>query len=78
MTNIERLLQKAAEQGASDLHITAKNPPWIRRNGRLICLEEEVFSAEGEEELLYAFLDERQRAKLVEIGRASCRERVSS
>ena len=69
MTNIERLLQKAAEQGASDLHITAKNPPWIRRNGRLICLEEEVFSAEGEEELLYAFLDERQRAKLVEAGK---------
>ena len=54
----------AAEQGASDLHLTAGAPPMMRLNGVITPLTEEPLSAEDTRRLVVETLKEAQRAKL--------------
>src|SRR6266513_4585940 len=58
------LLVLAAEQGASDLHLTAGAPPMMRVNGAIKPLTEEALSAEDTRRLVVETLKEGQRAKL--------------
>src|SRR5207249_4609387 len=54
----------AAEQGASDLHLTAGAPPMMRIAGVIKPLTEELLSAEDTRRLVVEALKEGQRAKL--------------
>jgi len=54
----------AAEQGASDLHLTAGAPPMTRVAGVIHPLTEESLSAEDTRRLVIDVLKEGQRAKL--------------
>src|SRR6266403_6334518 len=54
----------AAEQGASDLHLTAGAPPMLRVAGVIPPLTEEPLSAEDTRSLVIDVLKEGQRAKL--------------
>ena len=54
----------AAEQGASDLHLTAGSPPMMRIAGVIQPLTEEALSAEDTRRLVVDALKEGQRAKL--------------
>src|SRR2546421_2984895 len=54
----------AAEQGASDLHLTAGAPPMMRVAGVIKPLTEEPLSAEDTRRLVIESLKEGQRAKL--------------
>jgi twitching motility protein PilT len=54
----------AAEQGASDLHLTAGAPPMMRIAGVIKPLTEEALSAEDTRRLVVDALKEAQRAKL--------------
>ena len=40
MSQITEILEKAKQEGASDLHITVGIPPKMRVNGKLITLDE--------------------------------------
>jgi twitching motility protein PilT len=54
----------AAQQGASDLHLTAGAPPMMRAAGVIQPLTEEALSAEDTRRLVIDALKEGQRAKL--------------
>jgi twitching motility protein PilT len=54
----------AAEQGASDLHLTAGAPPMMRINGAIQPLAEEALSPEDTRRLVIDALKEGQRARL--------------
>jgi twitching motility protein PilT len=54
----------AAQQGASDLHLTAGAPPMMRVSGVIHPLSEEPLSAEDTRRLVIDTLKEGQRAKL--------------
>ncbi len=58
---IDELLRYAAKYGASDLHITAGNPPIIRVNGRLKKIPGPALSADDARALVYSILTEEQR-----------------
>src|SRR5215471_15430077 len=57
-------LALAAEQGASDLHLTVGSPPMMRVAGVIQSLTEEPLSAEDTRRLVVETLKEGQRAKL--------------
>ncbi len=62
--DIDELLKYAAKYGASDLHITAGNPPIIRVNGRLKKIPGPALTQEEVRTLIFSILNEEQRAKL--------------
>ena len=62
--DIDELLKYAAKYGASDLHITANNPPIIRVNGRLKRIPGPALTQEEVKALIFAILTEDQRPKL--------------
>ncbi|MEO0025677.1 MAG: type IV pilus twitching motility protein PilT [candidate division WOR-3 bacterium] len=59
--NIDELLRYAAKYGASDLHITAGNPPIIRVNGRLKKIPGPALTADDAEALVYSILTDEQK-----------------
>ncbi|GHG52238.1 hypothetical protein GCM10011331_16720 [Flavimobilis marinus] len=59
--DIDHLLQEMVSSGASDLHLTAKAPPMVRRNGSLVPLEYPVIDGESLRRTLYSVLKQRQR-----------------
>ena len=67
--SIDTLLERAAHEDASDLHITAGSAPLLRMRGRLAPLEDfDVFSPEETRDLLYRVLSTEQQKRL-EIDR---------
>src|SRR5438874_5700556 len=67
--SIDTLLERAAAEDASDLHITSGSPPLLRMRGRLAPLEDfEPFSPEETRDLLYRILSTEQQ-KGLEIDR---------
>src|SRR6185437_8852027 len=60
--SIDTLLERAAHEDASDLHITAGSAPLLRSRGRLAPLEEfDAFSPEETRDLLYRVLSTEQQ-----------------
>src|ERR1700741_425798 len=67
--SIDTLLERAAAEDASDLHVTAGSPPLLRLRGRLAPLEEfEAFTPEATRDLLYRVLSTEQQ-KGLEVDR---------
>src|SRR5262249_27222170 len=67
--SIDTLLERVANEDASDLHITSGAPPLLRMRGKLGALEEfEPFSPEGTPDLPYRILSTEQQKRL-EIDR---------
>ncbi|HET8751377.1 MAG TPA: type IV pilus twitching motility protein PilT [Gaiellaceae bacterium] len=67
--SIDTLLERAAAENASDLHVTAGSPPLLRLRGKLGPLEDfEPFSPEETRDLLYRVLSTEQQKRL-EIDR---------
>jgi len=56
MAKIDQLLVKAAEIGASDVHISVNNPPMFRYLGDLRKFKTQAFSADITKSLLYEIL----------------------
>lgn len=63
MLKIKDLLKIAVERKASDLHITAYNPPTIRVDEEIIPLDEKPLSPKESKELCYSLLSESQIAE---------------
>ncbi len=63
MLKIKDLLEIAVKRKASDLHITAYNPPAIRIDEKIIPLDEKALSPKESKELCYSLLSESQITK---------------
>ena len=66
--DIEELLRKANELGASDLHITVGVPPTVRQNGRLSTIENQKLMPADTEQIVRKMLSSEQWNKFQEIG----------
>lgn len=68
MLDIEKMLAKAKELGASDVHITVGVPPKMRIQGHLKNMEFDRLVPEKTEELLTGIMTDEQKAYLDENG----------
>jgi len=68
--SIEKLLQAAIKQGASDLHIAVGQPPVLRLDGRLRRLETKTLEPEDTVALMKSITPERWQNELQEVGSA--------
>jgi twitching motility protein PilT len=58
------------EQGASDLHITVDEPPFIRVNGEMVRMDMKPLSAQQTEQIVLSLLNERNMRRLMDGGEA--------
>ncbi len=63
---IDRLLDTAIKQGASDLHLTVGRPPTLRLNGRLRELKTKPLEPEDTQSLMKSIAPERSQQELQE------------
>ena len=63
MKELEKLLTKIVEEGASDLHLTVGTPPQMRVDEVLIPIEETALTPEKSKESIYSILSEAQIKK---------------
>lgn len=61
--NLENLFLKAVENGASDLHLIAGLPPYVRIDGELKPLDKKVLSPKDIELMVKSVLDENKQKK---------------
>ena len=66
--HIDRLLDTAIKQGASDLHLTVGRPPTLRIRGKLVSLKTKVLEPEDTIALMKAIAPERSQNELQEEG----------
>ncbi len=59
---ITELLLHTKKNNASDLHLTAENPPSMRIHGEILSLKTPPLSAEDIKNMLYSVMTDRQRA----------------
>jgi len=63
---LEKLLQIAVEEGASDLHLSVSHPPIIRINGRLITLKQESeITSHDAREIAMEMMNKEQKEKFL-------------
>ena len=67
---IDKLLQACVKQGASDIHITTKQPPVFRIHGRMRKLETKVLEPDDTVALMKSITPERCQRELQESGSA--------
>jgi twitching motility protein PilT len=65
---IDKLLQAAVKQGASDIHIVVGQPPVFRLHGRMRRLETKVLEPEDTVQLMKSIAPERCQRELQEAG----------
>jgi len=64
MLDINDLLTRVIERGASDLHLTVGVPPTLRIDGRLVPTEDPPLSPDQTRELVYSIMSDEQRKDL--------------
>jgi len=62
MLTMQDLLREAADKGASDLHLSAGEPPLLRVHGDLVRIEHPAVTPEQVTELVNSIMSEAQRA----------------
>ena len=67
---IDKLLQAAIKQGASDIHIVVGQPPVFRLHGRMRKLETKVLEPDDTMQLMKSIAPERCQRELQEVGSA--------
>src|SRR6478752_4404456 len=60
--SLHQLLKTMVDNGASDLHITAKSPPQIRMDGNLVRLKTEMLTPDDTKAICYSILTDQQKA----------------
>ena len=66
--HIDRLLDTAIKQGASDIHLTVNKPPTLRLHGRLRELKTKVLTPDDTVALMKSIAPERNQQELQEEG----------
>ncbi len=67
---IDKLLQAAVKQGASDIHIVVGQPPVFRLHGRMRKLDTKVLEPDDTQSLMKSIAPERSQRELQERGSA--------
>ena len=67
---VDRLLAMVREQGASDLHITVDEPPFIRVNGEMVRMDMKPLTTQQTEQIVLSLLNERNMKRLMDGGEA--------
>ena len=65
---IDKLLETVVREGISDLHLTTKQPPVVRLDGRLVQLETKVLDSDDMVGLMKSITPERNQQELQEVG----------
>jgi len=65
---IDKLLETVVREGISDLHLTTKQPPVVRLDGRLVKLETKTLDADDMVGLMKSITPERNQQELQEVG----------
>lgn len=86
MLDIIQLLQRAYDEGASDLHVTVGIPPTYRINGKLVPYGEDALSSEQVRQMVTAILPTTKATEFTEQGETDfnyslgdvCRFRVNA
>jgi len=65
---IDKLLETVVREGVSDLHLTTKQPPVVRLDGRLVKLETKTLEADDMVGLMKSITPERNQQELQEVG----------
>lgn len=66
MAQIDKLLQIMMAQGASDLHLSAGAPPFLRLHGSMHKLDHPPLNSEDIQKLIFGILNERQKKTFIE------------
>jgi twitching motility protein PilT len=64
LANLNDMLIRVAERGASDLHLTSGRPPTMRVNGNLEALEGRTLTGTDTRQLMYSIMTQEQREVL--------------
>ena len=65
---IDMLLETVVREGISDLHLTTKQPPVVRLDGRMVKLETKTLDADDMVGLMKSITPERNQQELQEVG----------
>ena len=65
---IDKLLETVVREGISDLHLTTKQPPVVRLDGRMVRLETKTLDADDMVGLMKSITPERNQQELQEVG----------
>ena len=65
---IDKLLETVVREGVSDLHLTTKQPPVVRLDGRIVQLETKVLDNDDMVGLMKSITPERNQQELQEVG----------
>jgi twitching motility protein PilT len=65
---IDKLLETVVREGISDLHLTTKQPPVVRLDGRMVKLETKTLEADDMVGLMKSITPERNQQELQEVG----------
>ena len=65
---IDRLLNYMVKFGASDIHIKANSPPYLRIGQKMRSLDMESMSPEQAQKIIFDMMNERQQSMYLDIG----------
>ncbi len=72
MANIDQLFKIMFQQNASDLHLTAGSPPYLRLDGEMVKLAMKSLSNEEVQQLVFEILTEKQKRNFMENWELDC------
>jgi len=72
MAQIDQLFKVMIAQNASDLHLSAGAPPYLRIHGEMTKLDHPVLANEGVQALIFEFLTEKQKKNFIENWELDC------
>lgn len=77
MAELDKLFRIMTAQGASDLHLSAGSPPYIRVNGDMTALPQPTLNTEQVQGLIFEILTEKQRRVFIENWELDCTYQLS-
>src|SRR5688572_1840254 len=72
MAQIDQLFKIMVAQNASDLHLSAGSPPFLRLHGEMAKIDHPELNNEGVQSLVFEILTEKQRRLFVENWELDC------
>lgn len=78
MAQIDQLFKIMVAQNASDLHLSAGSPPFLRIHGEMVKLDHPALTNEGVQALIFEILTEKQRRLFVENWELDCSYAVNN
>lgn len=65
MAKIDELFKLMVEKGASDLHLVAGAPPYLRISGEMEKLDQPPLTAQEAQEIIFEICNEKQKKEFI-------------